>query len=463
MRKDYEILGIEQGADEKTIKRAYFKLIRTYSPEKDPERFQEIRAAYERLIEAGRQSDNKLELEFPKDDAFAMNMFDRIQQLMQEQEYGMAVKTAKEGMKYYDDMECFLYMYARCSVMDEKPGNAIKAYEKLIKKFPDKLYYKSELAKAYRMRGYGRKAYAMFRAVYEQGWREADFLIEYGMCCMERNEPMEGVHVLEVFVDSVQPEDGKNKIAELMNAYSGLFTFYLHEHYDITGVIEKCREFLDRAGSRVQEYEWLLGDLFMAVFDVCYDEGCREAEVILHSLKNLMPENEDAADLLGMCEAYDIQSDERFGMVMKYTIETFMTSDIPAFIDAYGEAQFKQLDALLCQLEEWPKQKAELEIVRQEYPHVYECGTDLWEILKKGKNELRHIKEMILEEYVRLERIYQCGKYYEFYPDRHHGIDQVQWDSMESGTFVRDNKKIGRNDPCPCGSGKKYKNCCERN
>lgn len=21
-------------------------------------------------------------------------------------------------------------------------------------------------------------------------------------------------------------------------------------------------------------------------------------------------------------------------------------------------------------------------------------------------------------------------------------------------------KKIGRNDPCPCGSGRKYKNCC---
>lgn len=22
-------------------------------------------------------------------------------------------------------------------------------------------------------------------------------------------------------------------------------------------------------------------------------------------------------------------------------------------------------------------------------------------------------------------------------------------------------KKVGRNDPCPCGSGKKYKQCCE--
>lgn len=31
-----------------------------------------------------------------------------------------------------------------------------------------------------------------------------------------------------------------------------------------------------------------------------------------------------------------------------------------------------------------------------------------------------------------------------------------------SGT-VRKEKKIGRNDPCPCGSGKKYKKCCGRN
>ena len=30
-------------------------------------------------------------------------------------------------------------------------------------------------------------------------------------------------------------------------------------------------------------------------------------------------------------------------------------------------------------------------------------------------------------------------------------------------TPVRRKKKIGRNDPCPCGSGKKYKNCCGRN
>ncbi len=30
-------------------------------------------------------------------------------------------------------------------------------------------------------------------------------------------------------------------------------------------------------------------------------------------------------------------------------------------------------------------------------------------------------------------------------------------------TVVRDEPKVGRNDPCPCGSGKKYKNCCGKN
>lgn len=25
---------------------------------------------------------------------------------------------------------------------------------------------------------------------------------------------------------------------------------------------------------------------------------------------------------------------------------------------------------------------------------------------------------------------------------------------------LKSGKKVGRNDPCPCGSGKKYKNCC---
>lgn len=42
--------------------------------------------------------------------------------------------------------------------------------------------------------------------------------------------------------------------------------------------------------------------------------------------------------------------------------------------------------------------------------------------------------------------------------------DQWVYDQGEliPTTIVREGKKIGRNDPCPCGSGKKYKKCCGR-
>ena len=33
-------------------------------------------------------------------------------------------------------------------------------------------------------------------------------------------------------------------------------------------------------------------------------------------------------------------------------------------------------------------------------------------------------------------------------------------DSEGGGTIVRNQPKVGRNDPCPCGSGKKFKKCC---
>ena len=45
----YRVLGIERQASEAEIKRAYFQLVRQFPPEREPEKFQEIRAAYEAL------------------------------------------------------------------------------------------------------------------------------------------------------------------------------------------------------------------------------------------------------------------------------------------------------------------------------------------------------------------------------------------------------------------------------
>jgi len=40
------------------------------------------------------------------------------------------------------------------------------------------------------------------------------------------------------------------------------------------------------------------------------------------------------------------------------------------------------------------------------------------------------------------------------------GEDGQQGQQTTPDTFVRQERKVGRNEPCPCGSGKKYKQCC---
>ena len=55
----YAMLGVDRTSDEAAIKRAYFRLVREYPPEREPEKFQELRAAYDqvRTAEARSQTD----------------------------------------------------------------------------------------------------------------------------------------------------------------------------------------------------------------------------------------------------------------------------------------------------------------------------------------------------------------------------------------------------------------------
>ena len=48
-------------------------------------------------------------------------------------------------------------------------------------------------------------------------------------------------------------------------------------------------------------------------------------------------------------------------------------------------------------------------------------------------------------------------------PDQAPAAAAVPARERKQETVRRDTPKVGRNDPCPCGSGKKYKHCCGRN
>ncbi len=63
---------------------------------------------------------------------------------------------------------------------------------------------------------------------------------------------------------------------------------------------------------------------------------------------------------------------------------------------------------------------------------------------------LKEVKEVVLRDESYIERL---KRHYRLFRKTVEGKRDMAIDSITS-------KKIGRNDPCHCGSGKKYKHCC---
>ena len=103
---------------------------------------------------------------------------------------------------------------------------------------------------------------------------------------------------------------------------------------------------------------------------------------------------------------------------------------------------------------------AQAEILRQDHPEEYK---KIAEFIKKleNKSKILLLKDQLLKTYKRLQPYFYDGQFYEQYPEEKIlAMGSVIHKGLESKPYTRSTKKIGRNDPCPCGSGKKYKHCC---
>ena len=79
------------------------------------------------------------------------------------------------------------------------------------------------------------------------------------------------------------------------------------------------------------------------------------------------------------------------------------------------------------------------------------------------QKQARDMAELLMEAYNKTRKVELCGHT----PDEE-GMGNRRNETIFPGMLQNDmsvssNKKIYPNDPCPCGSGKKYKKCCGRN
>ena len=464
MENNYEVLGLKEGADQKEIKRAYFKLVRQFSPEKDPERFQQIREAYENLSKGKTQA--QLTLQIPED-AFAGKMFQQILTRYRQHEYEGAIDTAEEAIRYYGEYEGFLYYLALSQRKDYYTGKAVKNFEKLVELNPEKMEFARELAISYLDRGYGKKAYKAFGKAYDMGCREVEFLSCYALNCRERGDFKRGMTLFFEVIEAGKA-DRKKYMYDMLDSYAGLFLLC---HTAGEERLEECWNsflgFLDDSAPYLEESQEELQTVIVAAMSMAGQRGRYEevGQKIRDKLKRGLGRGQ--ADMLWQemehtLEYTRLKDDLRLSMVMKSAYEAFVLRADAEFEDDEDNSpeirRFVILDSELCILEEWPGIKGEVEIVKDEYPGFYAAIREYIETIEQTNN-ISYLREKFKKEYDRKANYISGGLYRERYAQNVRQSKVVaEGDDMEP--YVRMQPKVGRNDPCPCGSGKKYKKCC---
>ncbi|MDO4294481.1 MAG: DnaJ domain-containing protein [Eubacteriales bacterium] len=414
MMKDCEILGVPQDADQKTIKRAYFKLVKQFTPEKDPELFQKIRRAYENLSAAEKAQSGNLALEYP---AGTETELDQIRELLGKEEWDKAAKLADQLIRVYGEAEAFLYFQARAWQRMGKSGKVVKAFEKLLKRYPEKLLYQKALAFAYLDRGYMNKAQDAFRKAFDEGVRDVDFLNEYCYCAAEKGQFEDVRTGAWELLREAQKNPGEYA-EEGINALAALMTAGAHgQSIDWTEYETAFHAFVDEAALYLADYEDDLASI-MGIIAMIFPNDKEMGGMIdrlVAQIRGILPGggSRDLWERLGKKTAFlKWENDARF----YEAVRSFGDRELREELDE-RTLRFMELDCKLRMLERWPQIRSEFELVRQEYPEEWKLIGPFAEALEKTKN-LEWMRSKLQKDYDRLAVYVNYTPYYREYPER---------------------------------------------
>ena len=129
MKDYYGILGVNKDARTDEIKRAYFKLIRKYPPEKNPEEYKNIREAYDLLRDetkrakynSQRQYGNELE---------EYNL--KAEEAMANDDYKLAIREYKKILVIEPSFEEIKNRLGLALMYDGQINEALKQFKSLV-------------------------------------------------------------------------------------------------------------------------------------------------------------------------------------------------------------------------------------------------------------------------------------------------------------------------------------------
>lgn len=150
MRNLYEILGVEKNATDQEIKKAYNKRLRKYPPEKEADKYKEIREAYDTLRDKERRKNYDAYFEHGDE---IKKLEKEANELIEKEEYSQAEKFLKKILIISPEILHIRELLGKVFFLEEKYDESIKQFDTLINEYSNNSDYYFERGRAYKEKG----------------------------------------------------------------------------------------------------------------------------------------------------------------------------------------------------------------------------------------------------------------------------------------------------------------------
>jgi tetratricopeptide (TPR) repeat protein len=431
----YEVLGVEKKAASQEIKRAYFTLVRKFPPERFPEEFKEVRAAYDTLM------DEKKRAEY--DDTGALPeaikpLFYEARQAHNRGHHTQAAELYHSILQIHPELIKVREEYARTLDDTGKTGKAIEAWEQLCEQEPANAEYALCLAEAYDQRGWNKKAHVQYWQALELDMYKSECwmaLINYHGKAQEWDEA-QGIC-----------RQAMKTTGEKADIHLYLCAFSLYGSDDPT-VGGKYLQHILRLAEENPPSEYELRMIVSGLLRGLISPDMMQFYPSVKKLADRLPDIDgELRRLLDRTERnFDSESLIEKGFIpLFHDLFVTLNNGLDSPEDQHAQTAIECV--ILVELDAYRPQLVRL---KKEYPKLYDLRKDFFDEALRTRNPEKMMRQ-------RMKKIPK-----DIWPAGF--MDGEDEDDLDFGppvqTVRRDSPKIGRNDPCPCGSGKKYKKCC---
>jgi tetratricopeptide (TPR) repeat protein len=396
MRDHYEVLGVNENAEQSEIRKAYSQLIRKYNPEKFPNEYAEIRGAYEVL------GNEKLRQEYDANKQHGTEINKHLEiadELFANEEYNEAIIHYKKALILNKNLYNAANMLSLCYYNTDRVEEAITILENTLKRCSDVALFYSNCATYYLALDNAEKA--------EEYYLKALEIEPVNLTIVKALTEIYNSHDVKRYDDSIRIINKAIDFDEEETFQDFEFLFELAKTYVLKNDIDNFNKVIERIYETVDDDNQLnfaAAEFGRFALDLYNSEVYKYARVFAEGALKFGSVNQDLDEMLRELHDKSKTFDEAYSMWSLLISDKEIHDSVKGPIYYYlfpdeDEQQHSKdfgenIDALFCAVKTAPDVLVDsIEKIRDGYPLLYNYRKEIYEPLyESAKTRLRDLE-----------------------------------------------------------------------